>query len=138
MTRKPVGTELMITPSRLSILGLITMGANDSGIHNEVQTMIMIECQIFRSRFTRELMRLKPQVPHLPRPLVSGSCRTFQMEEGSQVATRKDFYERISGKFPKEISEEKGPNLHDTIIVILFFGLISYSKYAFIIVPTNY
>lgn len=74
MRTKPVGTEL-ITPSRQSILRLITMSANDSGIHNEVQTMI--NGQTFRSRFTRELMRLKPQVPHLPRTLVSGSCRTF-------------------------------------------------------------
>lgn len=35
------------------------------------------------------------------------------METRSQVAIRKDFYAHVSGKFPKEISEEKGPNLHD-------------------------
>lgn len=38
MTRRPVGTELMMTPSRLSVLGLINTGANDLGNCNEVHT----------------------------------------------------------------------------------------------------
>lgn len=35
MTRKPVGTELMMSPSRLSVLGVMAVGANDSGNRNE-------------------------------------------------------------------------------------------------------
>lgn len=60
----------------------------------------------------------------------------FRMERRSQVAIRKDFYAHISGKFPKEISEEKG--LISMTVMTLVLGLTSYSKYTFITVHKNY
>ena len=135
MTRKPVGTELVITPSRLSILGLITTSANNSGIHNGVH--MMIDCQTLRSRFTRQVMRLKAQVPHLPRTLVSGSCRTFQMERRSQVAIRtKISMHRFLVNSLRRYQKKKA--LISITVMTLVLGLISYSKYTFITVHKNY
>jgi hypothetical protein len=39
MTRQPVGIELMATPLRLSVLGLIARGINDLGNCNEGQSV---------------------------------------------------------------------------------------------------
>lgn len=72
MTEEPGGTELTVTPSRLSVLGLITRTANDLGNHHEGQSMIYGHTP--RQLFTKELVRLKPRPP-----AVSGSYshRTF-------------------------------------------------------------